>query len=89
MGIKIEDTEGDTGVKITGIEENSVAEKAGLKQNDIITEVDNNKVNGVDDVRSKLMEIRDKMVYTLKVRRDGSERTVTINIPKVKKNAEL
>ena len=89
LGVRIEDIDEGDGVKITNVEESSAAEKAGLKKDDIIIEVDGKKVKDVNDVRSKLMDVKEKSSYTVKATRNGSAMTFDIKIPKRKNNADL
>jgi serine protease Do len=88
LGVKIEDTENDGGVKITNVEEGSVAEKAGLKKDDIITEVDGGKIENVDDAREKILQ-NDKTNYTIKAKRNGTDMNFEIKIPKKTNSADL
>ncbi|MBA2248584.1 MAG: PDZ domain-containing protein [Chitinophagaceae bacterium] len=89
LGVRIEDTDNDTGAKITNVEEESVAEKAGLKKEDIITEVDGKKVKDVNEVRKELAGMKERSSYSIKVRRNNSEMNFEIKIPKRINNADL
>jgi serine protease Do len=60
LGVRIEDTENDGGAKIIDVDDESLAAKAGLKENDIITEVDGKKVKDVNEARKEIAEIKDK-----------------------------
>jgi len=88
LGVKIEDTENNEGVKITNVEEGSVAEKAGLKKDDIITEVDEKKIETVDDAREEILQT-DKTDYTIKAKRNGTDMNFEIKIPKKANSADL
>jgi serine protease Do len=89
LGVRVEDTENDSGAKITNVEENSAAEKAGLKKDDIITEVDGGKVKDVSDVLEQVRDNPDKTSYTIKAKRNGSEMSFDIKFPKKMNNADL
>jgi serine protease Do len=89
LGLRIEDTDNDTGAKITDVNDGSVAEKAGLKENDIITEVNGKKVKDVNDVRKELGEVKDKTSYNIKAKRNGSDMNFEIKIPKKINKADL
>jgi serine protease Do len=89
LGVRIEDTENDSGVKITNVEENSAAEKAGLKKDDIITEVEGKKVEDVGDVLDEVRENSDKGTFKIKAKRNGSEMNFDIKFPKELNNADL
>ena len=89
LGARIEDADDDAGAKITKVEEGSAAEKAGLKANDVITEVNGKKVKNVQDVRHELMEVKDKTTYTIKAKRGGSEMSFEIKVPKKVNKADI
>ena len=89
LGLRIEDTDNDTGVKITDVDDGSVAAKAGLKENDIIIEVNGKKVKDVNEIRKELGEIKDKASYNIKAKRNGSDMNFEIKIPKKINKADL
>ena len=89
LGLRIEDTEDDAGVKITDVDDESTAAKAGLKENDIITEVNGKKVKDVNEVRKELAEVKDKTSYNIKAKRNGVDMNFEIKIPKKLNKADL
>ena len=89
LGVSIEDTDNDSGVKITDVQDESAAAKAGLKENDIITEVNGKKVKDINEVRKELAEVEDKTSYNLKAKRNGSDMNFEIKIPKKINRADL
>lgn len=89
LGVRIEDTENDSGVKITEVHDESAAAKAGLKENDIITEVNGKNVKDVNEVRKELGEVKDKTSYNIKAKRNGSDINFEIKIPKKINKADL
>ncbi|MDB5222559.1 MAG: hypothetical protein JWN83_1226 [Chitinophagaceae bacterium] len=89
LGVRIEDTDNDSGVKITDVDDESAAAKAGLKENDIITEVNGKKVKDVNEVRKELGEVKDKNSYNIKAKRNGSDMNFEIKIPKKINKADL
>lgn len=89
LGLRIEDTENNSGVKITNVYDESVAAKAGLKTNDIITEVNGKKIKDVNEIKKELADIKDKTSYTIKALRNGTEMNFEIKIPKKINKAEL
>jgi serine protease Do len=89
LGVRIEDTENDSGAKITNVEENSAAEKAGLKKDDIITEVDGKKVENVDDVLDEVRENSEKATFKVKAKRNGADMNFDIRFPKELNKADL
>lgn len=89
LGLKIQDTEEATGVKVLDVEDNSAAKNAGLKENDIITEINGVKISNTDEAREQLRSSEQKSAYSIKALRNGSEMNFSIKIPKKLKTAEL
>ena len=88
-GMQIQDDEDRRGVKVTDVEEESNASKGGLKENDIITEIDGEKVAGVDDFKEKLAAKKENPSVSIKVLRDGKTENLTIKVPRKLKSASL
>lgn len=89
LGLKIQDTEDGGNVKVIDVEAASAAEKAGLKKDDFITEINGKKINNTDDAREQLQEAAEKSTYNIKVKRNGTEMSFDVKIPKKLKTANL
>lgn len=89
LGLKIQDTEEGDGVKVLDIDKESPAEKVGIKKDDIVTEIGGKKITNTDEAREQLMENADKSAYNIKAKRNGSEMSFDIKIPKKLKTANL
>ncbi len=89
LGLKIQDTEEGGNVEVIDVEDSSAAEKAGLKKDDIITEINGQKISNTDDAREQLQEVADKSAYTIKAKRNGTEMSFNVKIPKKLKTANL
>ena len=89
LGLKIQDTEEGINVKVIDVDAASAAEKAGLKKDDIITEINGQKISNTDDAREQLMEVAEKSAYTIKAKRNGTEISFDVKIPKKLKTANL
>ena len=89
LGISIQDTEDGEGVKVIEVEEESAAAKAGLKKDDIIVGVDDNEVNGTEDVTRAIRENREEASFSFKVKRNGKTQDIQIRFPKKLKKADL
>lgn len=89
LGLKIQDTEDGTGVMVLDADKDSPAEKAGLKKDDVVTEIDGKKITNTDDAREQLHDIAEKYAYTIKAKRNGKEMSFDIKIPKKLKTANL
>ena len=66
------------GVYVTGIDEGSCAEKAGLKPGDIITKIDDTEITGVNQMVSVKNSYRAGDTVTLEVYRSGGTLTLTL-----------
>ncbi|MBP6431381.1 MAG: PDZ domain-containing protein [Ferruginibacter sp.] len=89
IGLKIQDLEEGNGVKVIGTDEESPAEKAGIKKDDIITEINDKAVNNTDDARELLKPEEGKNNYTIKAKRNGTAMSFDVKIPKKLKTANL
>lgn len=89
LGLKIQDTEDGKGAKVLDVDKDSPAEKAGLKKDDIVTEIGGKKVNNTDEVREQLHQNMEKSAYNIKATRNGSAISFDIKIPKKLKTANL
>jgi serine protease Do len=89
LGIKIQDTEDETGVKVIEVSNNSLGEKSGLIKDDIISEIAGEKIKNTDDARYQLSEVAEKKAYNVKVMRNGKEVSIEIKNPKELKTIDL
>lgn len=89
LGLKIQDVEEGEGVKVIDVEEETPAAKAGLKKDDVITEIDGKKINNTDDAREQLRPSEEKKSYTIKAKRNGSAMNFEVKVPKKIKTASF
>ena len=89
LGIKAQDTEEGKGVKVLEVEDESAAEKAGLEEDDIITEFDGKSVNSANDLAKAARDGKEKSTLSVKILRDGKSQTLEIKIPKKLKTTNL
>ena len=89
LGIRIQDTEEGTGVKVLEVQESSAAEKSGIKKDDVITSIDGKEIKNADEAKEKIAELKDKAAYPVKVLRNGSPVEVNVKIPKKLKTTDL
>ena len=89
LGLSVQDTDDGKGVKVIEVEEESNAAKAGLKENDIITNFNGTEVNGADEVAKLVKENKDKPTISLKVKRDGKAQNIEVKMPRKLKTADL
>lgn len=89
LGLSVQDTEDGKGARVLGITEGSAAEKAGFKEDDIITELAGAEVNSARDVANAYRENKDKGTLTAKVKRNSKVQQLTITVPKHLNKADL
>lgn len=68
----------DEGAKITEVTEESAAEKAGLKEGDVITKVNDDKIKNSDDLYKAIGKYKPNEKVNVTYKRDGKENTVSI-----------
>ena len=89
LGIEIQDTEDSKGVKVTEVDDETPAQKAGLQENDIITNINGKAVNSVDEIKAILKEVKEGDLIKASIIRSGKTQTLEIKIPKKLKTADL
>ncbi|HRE37552.1 MAG TPA: PDZ domain-containing protein [Chitinophagaceae bacterium] len=89
LGLSVQDTDDGKGVKVIEVDDESNAEKAGIKNNDIITEVDGKAINNADDMVRVVKESKDKVSVMIKLKRDGKTQNVEVKMPRKLKTADL
>ncbi len=89
LGLSVQDTDDGKGVKVIEVDEDSNAEKAGVKENDIINEIDGKAVNSTDEVVRMIRESREKASLKLKLNRGGKTQDIEVKMPKRIKTADL
>ena len=89
LGLSVQDTDDGKGVKVIEVDDDSNAAKAGVKENDIIKEIDGKAVNTTDEVVKLIRESREKASISLKLTRDGKQQTIEVKMPKKIKTADL
>ena len=89
LGIKAQDTEDGKGVKVLDVDDESSAEKAGIEEDDVITEFDGKKVNSAEELASAAKEAKDKAAVKITFNRNGKSQTVEVKTPKKLKTATL
>ena len=73
-----------SGVMVESVIPNSAAQKAGLKEGDIILKLDGKEVDSQRDIRRSLQDLEDPKPMTVDVLRDGKPLTITITPEKRK-----
>jgi serine protease Do len=89
LGLSVQDTDDGKGVKVIEVDEESNAEKAGIKTDDIITEVDGKAINNADDMVKTIKDSKDKVSVMVKLKRAGKTQNVEVKMPRKLKTADL
>lgn len=89
LGISVQDTEDGKGVNVIEVDEDGNAAKAGIKEDDIITEVDGKTINSADEIAKLMKESKDKASVKVKLLRKGKTENVEVKIPRKLKTADL
>jgi serine protease Do len=89
LGLSVQDTDDSKGVKVIEVDEESNAAKAGVKENDIITHVNDKEVNSADEIAKMVKENKDKPSIQLKIKRNGKAQNIEVKMPRKLKTADL
>jgi serine protease Do len=89
LGLSVQDTDDGKGVKVIEVDDESNAEKAGIKKDDVVTEVDSKAVNSTDDMVKMIKESKDKVSVMIKLQRAGKTQNIEVKMPRKIKTADL
>jgi serine protease Do len=89
LGLKVQDTEDGKGVKVLDVDEGSAAEKAGIKENDVITSFEGKEVSSASELARASREAKDKSSMKVQLNRNGKPQTVEVKVPKKLRTANL
>ena len=89
LGISVQDTEDGKGVNVIEVDDDGNAAKAGIKKNDIITDVDGKAVRSTDEIAKLIKDSREKPSVKMKLLRGGKIQTIDVKIPRKLKTTDL
>jgi len=89
FGIRAQDTEDGKGVKVLDVDDESVAEKAGIKEGDIITRFDGKEINSATALTEAARAAREKSSVKVSLIRDGKTQEIEVRVPKRLRTADL
>lgn len=89
LGILVSDTDDGKGVKVLEVDDEGTAHKAGMKEDDIITHMDDKAVNSADEVSKLMKEKKDQPTVRFQVTRDGKSQNIDVKVPKKLKTVDL
>lgn len=89
LGLSVQDTDDGKGVKVLDVDDEGSANKAGIKKDDVITEIDGKAVNSADEVAKIVRDSKDKTSLMFKLQRSGKTQNIEVKIPRKLKTADL
>src|SRR5688572_11729711 len=78
LGLSVQETEDGKGVNVIEVDEDGNAAKAGIKEKDIITEVDGNAVNSTEEIATLMRVGRTKSSVKVKLLRNGKVENIEV-----------
>jgi serine protease Do len=89
IGLQIQDVEDGKGVTVKDVDEESPAAKAGIKEGDLITQVNGKDIASVDELRTEIKDAKEGDTVKFSYKRDGQNKTAEIKLPKRLKSMDL
>ena len=89
LGLSVQDTDDGKGVKVLDADEEGNAAKAGIKEGDIITSINDKDVNSTDEISRAVRENKDKSAIKVKLLRNGKSQTIDVRMPRKLKTTDL
>ncbi|RYG44845.1 MAG: PDZ domain-containing protein [Chitinophagaceae bacterium] len=89
LGMSVQDAEDGKGVKVIDVDDEGNAFKSGIKEDDVITELDGKAVNSADEVAKIVRESKEKVSINVKLTRNGKSESLELKIPRRLKTADL
>jgi serine protease Do len=89
LGVQVQDTEDGKGVKVLEVEDDEAADKAGLKEDDIITQVNGKNITSVDELKESMKTAKKGDTLKITFLRDNKTQTVDVKFPKDLKTTDL
>ena len=89
LGIHVQDTEDGKGVKVLDVDDEEAADKAGLQEDDVITQVNGKSINSVDDIKAIMKDVKKGDTVKITYLRDGKSLTADVKFPKDLKSTDL
>ena len=89
IGLQIQDLEEGKGVKVKEVDDDSPAAKSGFKEGDVITSINGKTIDGVDELRKEIADLKEGDSIKVNYSRDGKPQVADIKIPKRLKTADL
>ncbi len=82
LGVLTQAADGDQGARITSVTKSSAAEKAGLKEGDIITKIENTSVSNPEELTKAIGKYKPEDKVGITYKRDNKEQKTTVTLAK-------
>jgi serine protease Do len=89
IGIRAQDTEDGKGAKVLEVDNQSSAQKAGIKPGDVITQFDGKEVTNAVVLADLAHEAKTKSSVPVKITRDGKPLNIEVKIPHELRTSDL
>lgn len=89
LGLSVQDTDDGKGVKVVNVDDESNAAKAGIREDDIITHVDDKAIKSVDEISALLKEKKDNPTVRFQLTRGGKSQNIEVKMPRKIKTTNL
>jgi serine protease Do len=89
LGMAVQDTDDGKGVKVLDVDGDGTASKAGIKEDDIITHIDDKAVNSADEISKLMKEKKDQPTVRFQVNRGGKTQNIEVRVPRKLKTVDL
>jgi putative serine protease PepD len=80
LGVSTAPTAGNTGAEVGNVNGGSPAQRAGAEIGDVVVEVDGARISQPDDIATAIADNKPGDQITMKVRRNGQERTLNVTL---------
>jgi serine protease Do len=84
LGLQVQDTDDGKGVKVLDVDNDGSAHKAGIKEGDIILQVDDKAVNSADEIAKAMREKKTQPFVKMQVNRNGKTQTIDVRVKEPK-----
>lgn len=89
LGLQVQDLEEGTGVKVLDVDEETPAAKAGLKEGDIVTEINGKSIKDVSALTDEIKDLKEGDTFKVNYKRNDNSQSAEVKIPKKLKKADL
>lgn len=89
LGLQVQETEDNKGVKVLDVDEDEPAGKAGIEEDDIITTINGKTISSLETLKESMKDVKDGDTMKFTILRDGKAQTINVKFPKELKTTDL